>query len=122
LLRSLPSLIKSLFPDFSNFRIENVTSSPVLLQQCSTWAGWDVPSCADYPSTGFTFENITWHNFTGYLGEKVGNTSISLACSPHATCTNFSFTDINVATFSGANATVGKCTNVDGYDSACNKI
>ncbi|GAE00015.1 hypothetical protein SS1G_05832 [Paecilomyces variotii No. 5] len=102
---------------FKNFHIENITASPVLLKQCTHWAGWGVPPCAEYPSTGFTFDNITWHNFTGYANEAIGNTTISLECSTKSTCTNFRFSDINVRPANGAAS--AECTNVDGLDDRC---
>lgn len=104
---------------FKNFHIENITASPVLIQQCTHWAGYNVPACADTPPTGF-FSNISWSNFTGYMNEKVGTKSISWACSPLATCEGFSFKDINVKSVTGANGTY-TCSNVDGYDSTCQK-
>ncbi|KAL7953353.1 glycoside hydrolase family 28 protein [Trichoderma compactum] len=104
---------------FKNFHIENITASPVLIQQCTHWAGYNVPACADTPPTGF-FSNISWSNFTGYMNEKVGTKAISWTCSPLATCEGFSFKDINVKSSTGANGTYS-CTNVIGYDSACQK-
>ncbi|KAJ9255006.1 CAZyme family GH28 [Paecilomyces variotii] len=102
---------------FKNFHIENITAAPVLLQQCTHWAGWGVPPCAEYPSAGFTFNNITWHNFTGYANEAIGNTTISLECSTKSTCTNFRFSDINVRP---ANSSASaQCTNVSGLDDRC---
>ena len=50
---------------FKNFRIENgISSPPIHLSQCTTYAGYGVPDdvCTEYPSTGFVFENITWEN------------------------------------------------------------
>lgn len=104
---------------FKNFHIENITASPVLIQQCTHWAGYNVPACADTPPTGF-FSNISWSNFTGYMNEKVGTKAISWTCSPLATCEGFSFKDINVKSSTGANGTYS-CTNVVGYNSACQK-
>lgn len=104
---------------FKNFHIENITASPVLLQQCSHWAGWNVPSCAEYPSTGFTFDNITWTNFTGWMNESVGQTTISLACSPHSKCSNLNWDSIDVAPANGT--ATRECTNVEGYDDVCQK-
>ncbi|KAL7782683.1 glycoside hydrolase family 28 protein [Trichoderma afarasin] len=104
---------------FKNFHIENITASPVLIQQCTHWAGYNVPACADTPPTGF-FSNISWSNFTGYMNEKVGTKAISWTCSPLATCEGFSFKDINVKSSTGANGTYS-CTNVEGYNSACQK-
>ncbi|KAL6699377.1 glycoside hydrolase family 28 protein [Trichoderma pleuroticola] len=104
---------------FKNFHIENITASPVLIQQCTHWAGYNVPACADTPPTGF-FSNISWSNFTGYMNQKVGTKAISWTCSPLATCEGFSFKDINVKSSTGANGT-HSCTNVIGYDSACQK-
>ncbi|KAK4071902.1 CAZyme family GH28 [Trichoderma harzianum] len=104
---------------FKNFHIENITASPVLIQQCTHWAGYNVPACADTPPTGF-FSNISWSNFTGYMNEKVGTKAISWTCSPLATCEGFSFKDINVKSSTGANGTYS-CTNVAGYNSACQK-
>ncbi|KAL7914357.1 glycoside hydrolase family 28 protein [Trichoderma velutinum] len=104
---------------FKNFHIANITASPVLIQQCTHWAGYNVPACADTPPTGF-FSNISWSNFTGYMNEKVGTKAISWACSPLATCEGFSFKDINVKSSTGANGTYS-CTNVIGYDSSCQK-
>ncbi|KUI55618.1 putative exopolygalacturonase X [Cytospora mali] len=102
---------------FKNFHIENITASPVLLQQCSHWAGWGVPACAEYPSTGFTFDNITWTNFTGWMNESVGQRTVSLACSPYATCSNFKWSGIDIVP---ANGTATKeCTNVEGYNDVC---
>ncbi|KAL6825393.1 glycoside hydrolase family 28 protein [Trichoderma sp. SZMC 28015] len=102
---------------FKNFHIENITASPVLIQQCTHWAGYNVPACADTPPTGF-FSNISWSNFTGYMNEKVGTKAISWTCSPLATCEGFFFKDINVKSSTGANGTYS-CTNVEGYNSAC---
>ncbi|KAK0756501.1 hypothetical protein N5P37_010974 [Trichoderma harzianum] len=104
---------------FKNFHIENITASPVLIQQCTHWAGYNVPACADTPPTGF-FSNISWSNFTGYMNEKVGTKAISWTCSPLATCEGFSFKDIDVKSSTGANGTYS-CTNVVGYNSACQK-
>ncbi|KAK7736554.1 hypothetical protein SLS53_006986 [Cytospora paraplurivora] len=106
--------------DFKNFHFENITASPVLIQQCSHWAGWNVPACSEYPATGFTFDNITWTNFTGWMNEKVGTKSISLACSPYSTCTNFNWSDINIVPSTNGTATA-VCTNIDGYDDVCQK-
>ncbi|KAL6853240.1 glycoside hydrolase family 28 protein [Trichoderma novae-zelandiae] len=102
---------------FKNFHIENITASPVLIQQCTHWAGYNVPACADTPPTGF-FSNISWSNFTGYMNEKVGAKAISWTCSPLATCEGFSFKDINVKSADGTDGTYS-CTNVVGYDSSC---
>ncbi|KAL7931459.1 glycoside hydrolase family 28 protein [Trichoderma chlorosporum] len=104
---------------FKNFHIENITASPVLIQQCTHWGGYNVPACADTPPTGL-FSNISWSNFTGYMNDKVGTKAINWACSPLATCEGFSYSDINVKSFTGANGTYS-CTNVDGYDSTCQK-
>lgn len=106
--------------DFKNFYFENITASPVLIQQCSHWAGWNVPACSEYPATGFTFDNITWTNFTGWMNEKAGTKSISLACSPYSTCTNFNWSNINIVPSTNDTATA-VCTNIDGYDDACQK-
>lgn len=103
---------------FSNFDIQNITAAPVLLQQCTHWAGWDVPACADYPSTGFTFQNITWTNFTGWSNEAVGTEEVSLACSPLSTCVDLSFEGIDVKPYNGSAATY-TCANVDGLSSGC---
>ncbi|KAH0489759.1 hypothetical protein TgHK011_010174 [Trichoderma gracile] len=102
---------------FKNFHIENITASPVLIQQCTHWAGYNVPACVDTPPTGF-FSNISWSNFTGYMNEKVGTKAISWTCSPLATCEGFSFKDINVKSANGTDGT-HSCTNVVGYDSNC---
>lgn len=104
---------------FKNFHIENITASPVLLQQCTHWAGWNVPACSEYPATGFTFDNITWTNFTGWMNESVGETTVSLACSPYSTCSNFNWDGIDVVSANGTAA--WECTNVEGYDDACQK-
>lgn len=104
---------------FKNFYIENITSSPVLIQQCTHWAGYNVPACADTPATGY-FSNISWSNFTGYMNEKVGTKSISWACSPLAKCEGFSFKDIDIKSANGANGTY-TCSNIEGYDSTCQK-
>ncbi|UKZ82927.1 hypothetical protein TrVFT333_010727 [Trichoderma virens FT-333] len=104
---------------FKNFHIENITASPVLIQQCTHRAGYNVPACADTPPTGF-FSNISWYNFTGYMNEKVGTKAVSWTCSPLATCEGFSFKDINIKSATGANGTYS-CTNVDGYDVTCEK-
>lgn len=103
---------------FSNFVIQNITAAPVLLEQCTHWAGWNVPACADYPSTGFTFQNITWKNFTGWSNEAVGTTEVSLACSPKSTCTDLSFSGIEVKPYNGSAASYS-CTNVNGLDNGC---
>ncbi|TFB02967.1 putative exopolygalacturonase X [Trichoderma ghanense] len=102
---------------FKNFHIENITASPVLIQQCTHWAGYNVPACADTPPTGF-FSNISWSNFTGYMNEKVGTKAISWTCSPLATCEGFSFKDINVKSANGTDGTYS-CTNVVGYNPTC---
>ncbi|KAF2101749.1 glycoside hydrolase family 28 protein [Rhizodiscina lignyota] len=102
---------------FKNFNIQNITASPVLIQQCTHWAGWDVPPCAEFPANGFTFSNITWTNFTGYSNPTVGTTEVSLVCSPKSKCTGLSFEAINVKPANGS-ATYS-CTNVDGLDSSC---
>lgn len=102
---------------FRNFHVENITAPPVLLRQCTHWAGWGVPSCAEYPATGFTLSNITWTNFTGWMSETVNTTTISLACSPNSLCSGFKWDDINVVPQNGT--ATGKCTNVDGYDDFC---
>ncbi|PNP39744.1 hypothetical protein TGAMA5MH_08263 [Trichoderma gamsii] len=104
---------------FKNFHIENITSSPVLIQQCTHWGGYNVPACADTPATGY-FSNISWSNFTGYMNEKVGTKSISWACSPLAECEGFSFNDINVKSANGTDGTYS-CGNVVGYDATCQK-
>lgn len=104
---------------FKNFYIENITSSPVLIQQCTHWAGYNVLACADTPAAGY-FSNISWSNFTGYMNEKVGTKSISWVCSPLAKCEGFSFKDINVKSANGTDGTYS-CSNVDGYDAACQK-
>ncbi|KAF3768630.1 family 28 glycoside hydrolase, partial [Cryphonectria parasitica EP155] len=96
---------------FKNFYIENITASPVLLQQCTAWAGWGVPSCNEYPATGFTFDNITWTNFTGWMNETVGTDTVSLACSPYSKCSNFQWNNITVVPANGT--ATGECTNVD---------
>ncbi|KAM0452005.1 hypothetical protein ACHAPV_009728 [Trichoderma viride] len=104
---------------FKNFHIENITSSPVLIQQCTHWGGYNVPACADTPAAGY-FYNISWSNFTGYMNEKVGTKSISWACSLLAKCEGFSFEEINVKSANGTNGTYS-CSNVDGYDTSCQK-
>lgn len=108
-----------LFQVFKNFHIENITSSPVLIQQCTHWGGYNVPACADTPAAGY-FSNISWSNFTGYMNEKVGTKSISWACSLLAKCEGFSFEEINVKSANGTNGTYS-CSNVDGYDTSCQK-
>ena len=105
---------------FENFFIQNITAAPVLLQQCTRWGGYSVPPCADFPATGFTFQNITWRNFTGYTNSTVGTTVVSLACSPKSKCTNFTFTDINVQPANGT-ATLS-CENVNGYNEQCEPV
>ncbi|KAL1969794.1 hypothetical protein VTN77DRAFT_7303 [Rasamsonia byssochlamydoides] len=85
---------------FKNFHIENITAAPVLLQQ------W------------FTFQNITWQNFTGYANEVINTTTISLVCSSKSSCSDFTLTDIDVRPFNNATAT-GVCTNVQGRDAKC---
>ncbi|KAJ5808665.1 polygalacturonase [Penicillium riverlandense] len=104
---------------FRNFHIENITASPVLLQQCTRWAGYNVPSCADTPAAGI-FSNISWSNFTGYMNEAVGTNSISWVCSPLATCEGFSYDNIDIKPANGTEATY-KCSNVEGYSSSCQK-
>ncbi|KKA25505.1 Glycoside hydrolase family 28 protein [Rasamsonia emersonii CBS 393.64] len=106
---------------FKNFHIQNITAAPVLLQQCTHWAGWGVPPCAEYPATGFTFSNITWQNFTGYANEKINTTTISLVCSEKSSCEDFTLTDINVRPWNNATAT-GVCTNVKGLSSDCQVV
>lgn len=103
---------------FKNFHIQNITAAPVLLQQCTHWAGWGVPPCAEYPATGFTFSNITWQNFTGYANKKINTTTISLVCSEKSSCEEFTLTDINVQPWNNATATA-VCTNVKGLDGEC---
>ncbi|KAL9071900.1 MAG: hypothetical protein Q9157_005306 [Trypethelium eluteriae] len=105
---------------FENFYIQNITAAPVLIQQCTHWGGYNVPPCADFPATGFTFQNVTWKNFTGNTNPSVGTTVASLACSPKSNCTGFTFTDIDVRPPNGT-ATLS-CTNIHGYDEKCQPV
>lgn len=54
------------------------------------------------------------------MNEAVGTNSISLVCSPLATCEGFSYDNIDIKPANGTEATY-ECSNVEGYSSSCQK-
>lgn len=91
----------------SNFTLQNVTSTPFSITQCTTFSG----VAGNCSTSLFEVEDLTFENVKGTIA---ANPIASLACSAAAPCSGIALEGVDLVLANGTVASGYKCTAVVG--------